>query len=132
MFSKANAFAFTILTMKKQNVALCCYLGVLGHEPRSKLLAAVAERAVDTAHGFRAPDIVNMLWAYARWHRRFAPGGAPGSAEVVAALSANALSSLASFTPYQCANLAWSLAMLDAPLPVGVFSYFSLTFFHLD
>ena len=55
-------------------------LAVLGHEPRSKLLAAVAERAVDTAEGFRAPDVVNMLWAYARWHRSFAQsGGAPGS-----------------------------------------------------
>mmetsp|Transcript_31973 Transcript_31973/g.51209 ORF Transcript_31973/g.51209 Transcript_31973/m.51209 type:complete len:332 (+) Transcript_31973:218-1213(+) len=91
-------------------------LAVLDHEPRSKLLAAVAERTADTAHNFRAPDIVNMLWAYARWHR-MAPGGAPGSAEVVAALSSNALASLASFTPYQCANLAWSLAMLEAPLP---------------
>lgn len=48
-----------------------------GHEPRSKLLAAVAERAIATADGFRAPDVVNMLWAYARWHR-MAPGGAPG------------------------------------------------------
>lgn len=88
---------------------------VLGHEPRSKLLAAVAERTVATSHSFRAPDVVNMLWAYARWHR----GGSSGSSEVVAALSSNALSSLTAFTPYQCANLAWSLAMLDAPLPVG-------------
>lgn len=92
---------------------------MLGHEPRSKLLAAVAERAAATAHSFRAPDVVNMLWAYARWHRGSDSGNASGSAEVVAALASNALSSLTSFTPYQCANLAWSLAMLDAPLPVG-------------
>jgi hypothetical protein len=50
------------------------------NKPRSKLLAAVAERTLETASGFRPPDIVNMLWAYARWSR-MAPGGAPGSAE---------------------------------------------------
>ena len=83
---------------------------------------------------FRAPDIVNMLWAYARWSPRgssSSAGGASGAgssspeedpaanADVVRALCAQALANLADFTPYQCANLAWSLAMLDAPIPGG-------------
>ena len=91
-------------------------LAVLGHEPRSRLLAAVADRAIETAEGFRAPDIVNIMWSYARWHR-VAAGGAPGTAKVVDALCTVALRNLENFTPYQCANLAWSLAMLEAPLP---------------
>ena len=91
-------------------------LAVLGHEPRSRLLAAVGDRALERADGFKAPDIVNMLWAYARWHRT-AAGGAPGSKSTVAALCRVALRELETFTPYQCANLAWSLAMLEAELP---------------
>ena len=91
-------------------------LAVLGHEPRSKLLAAVGDRAVQKADGFKAPDIVNMLWAYARWHRT-AAGGAPCSVSTVDALCAVALRELHTFTPYQCANLAWSLAMLEVTLP---------------
>jgi hypothetical protein len=108
-------------------------LAVLGHEPRSRLLAAVAERALETSGKFRAPDIVNMLWAYARWSPRgsSSSSGAGSSsseveredpaagADVVQALCAQALANLADFTPYQCANLAWSLAMLDAPIPGG-------------
>ena len=91
-------------------------LAVLGHEPRSRLLAAVGDRALERADGFKAPDVVNMLWAYARWHRT-AAGGAPGSKSTVAALCSVALRELETFTPYQCANLAWSLAMLEAELP---------------
>ena len=109
-------------------------LAVLGHEPRSRLLAAVAERALETSGKFRAPDIVNMLWAYARWSPRGSSSSAGGgsgagssspeedpaaNADVVRALCAQALANLADFTPYQCANLAWSLAMLDAPIPGG-------------
>ena len=91
-------------------------LAVLGHEPRSRLLAAVGDRALERAEGFKAPDVVNMLWAYARWHRT-AAGGAPGSKGTVDALCRVALRELETFTPYQCANLAWSLAMLEAELP---------------
>ena len=91
-------------------------LAVLGHEPRSRLLAAVGDRAVEKADRFKAPDIVNMLWAYARWHRT-AAGGAPGSSSTVDALCRVALRELETFTPYQCANLAWSLAMLEVDLP---------------
>jgi hypothetical protein len=91
-------------------------LAVLGHEPRSKLLAAVGDRALERADGFKAPDVVNMLWAYARWHRT-AAGGVPASKKTVDALCRVALSELETFTPYQCANLAWSLAMLEAELP---------------
>ena len=72
----------------------------------------MADRAIETAEGFRAPDIVNIMWSYARWHR-VAAGGAPGTAKVVDALCTVALRNLENFTPYQCANLAWSLAMLE-------------------
>ena len=94
-------------------------LAVLGHEPRSRLLRAVAMRVMDTAGDFRAPDVVNMLWAYARWTRLAplnSPDGLPGAKDVVKELSCVALANLTDFTPYQCANLAWSLAMLDAEL----------------
>ena len=94
-------------------------LAVLGHEPRSRLLRAVAMRVMDTADDFRAPDVVNMLWAYARWTRLAplnCPAGLPGATDVVKQLSRVALANLTAFTPYQCANLAWSLAILDAEL----------------
>ena len=45
-------------------------LAVLGHEPRSRLLAAVGDRALERAEGFKAPDVVNMLWAYGGTARR--------------------------------------------------------------
>ena len=44
------------------------------------------------------------------------PDGLPGAKDVVKELSCVALANLTDFTPYQCANLAWSLAMLDAEL----------------
>ena len=84
-------------------------LAVLGHEPRS-LLAAVAERALETSGKFQAPDIVNMLWAYASLLRRrrirrgiiVAEEDPAANADVVRALCAQALANPADFTPYQC------------------------------
>ena len=114
----ASRAASTMDSAEPRHVSTVMWaLAVLGHEPRSKLLAATATIATQRAEAFLAPDIVNALWAHARWHRSVA-GGA-GAAETVAALSAVALGNLPDFTPYQCANLAWSLAMLDAPLPAG-------------
>jgi hypothetical protein len=94
-------------------------LAVLGHEPRSRLLAAVGDRAGEVAASFRPPDVVNLLWAYARWHRGCV-GGCPGSEGLVASLAPVAVKRALEYTPYQCANLAWSLAMLDAMLPPRV------------
>ena len=116
----AGRAAATAHSAQPKNLATVVWaLAVLEYEPRSRLLRAVAMRVMDTAGDFRAPDVVNMLWAYARWTRLAplnCPGGLPGAKDVVKELSRVALANLTAFTPYQCANLAWSLAILDAEL----------------
>ena len=114
----AGRAAATVHNAQPKHLATVVWaFAVLGHEPRSRLLRAIAIRVMDTADDFRAPDVVNMLWAYARWTRLAplnSPHGLPGAKDVVKELSRVALANLADFTPYQCANLAWSLAILDA------------------
>ena len=96
-------------------------LAVLGHKPRSKLLKSISERALAVAHDFRSPDVVNMLWAYARWVRYLPPSDRP--TPVVQAMLDQAVSTMQSYTPYQLANLSWSLAMLDCPPAPRVLEY---------
>ena len=96
-------------------------LAVLGHKPRSKLLKSISERALAVAHDFRSPDVVNMLWAYARWARYLPPSDRP--TPVVQAMLDQAVSTMQSYTPYQLANLSWSLAMLDCPPAPRVLEY---------
>jgi hypothetical protein len=96
-------------------------LAVLGHKPRSKLLKAVADRSLVVAKDFRSPDVVNMLWAYARWTRYLPPSDKP--TPVVVAMLDQAVSTMSTFSPYQLANLSWSLAMLDCPPAPRVLEY---------
>jgi hypothetical protein len=96
-------------------------LAVLGHKPRSKLLKAISERALIVADDFRAPDVINMLWAYARWTRYLPPSDRP--TPVVQAMLDQAVNTMKSYTPYQLANLSWSLAMLECPPPTRVLQY---------
>jgi len=96
-------------------------LAVLGHKPRSKLLKSIADQAMVVVDDFRAPDVVNMLWAYARWARHIPPSDRP--MPVVQAMLDQAVNTMQSYTPYQLANLCWSLAMLDCPPAPRVLEY---------
>jgi len=96
-------------------------LAVLGHKPRSKLLKAVADKSLLVANDFRSPDVVNMLWAYARWMRYLPPSDKP--TPVVVAMLDQAVNTMSTFSPYQLANLSWSLAMLDCPPAPRVLDY---------
>jgi len=112
-------------------------LAALGFEPRSRLLASAQTRACEIEEEFRAPDVANALWAYAKWARLFAnvniasPVSSSmeesmdedetntngGDRAVITALLRQSEAVLETFSAYQCANICWSSATLNAKLP---------------
>ena len=115
-------------------------LAALGFEPRSRLLAAAQRRACEIEEEFRAPDVANALWAYAKWARLFSGGvGAlkdsvdyseddsvdeggnaksnGGDRAVITSLLRRSEVVMETFSAYQCANICWSSATLNAKLP---------------
>jgi hypothetical protein len=115
-------------------------LAALGFEPRSRLLAAAQRRACEIEEEFRAPDVANALWAYAKWARLFSGGvGAlkdsvdyseddsvdeggnaksnGGDRAVITSLLRQSEVVMETFSAYQCANICWSSATLNAKLP---------------
>ena len=114
-------------------------LAALGFEPRSRLLCA-QRRVCEIEEEFRAPDIANALWAYAKWARLFnaigvgamskstdhsedesaGKGNAKsngGDRAVITSLSRQSEAVMETFSSYQCANICWSSATLNAKLP---------------
>ena len=114
-------------------------LAALGFEPRSRLLASAQRRACEIEEEFRAPDVANALWAYAKWARLFSGGvGAlkesvdysedesvdegssksyGGDRAVITSLLRQSEAVMETFSAYQCANICWSSATLNAKLP---------------
>ena len=115
-------------------------LAALGFEPRSRLLAAAQRRVCEIEEEFRAPDVANALWAYAKWARLFSGGvGAlkdsvdyseddsvdeggnaksnGGDRAVITSLLRRSEVVMETFSAYQCANICWSSATLNAKLP---------------
>ena len=118
----ANRAASQAAFAESKNLSTTLWaLAALGHKPRSKLLKAIADRALIVADDFRAPEVINMLWAYARWARYLPPSDRP--MPVVQAMLDQAVNTMQSYTPYQLANLSWSLAMLDCPPAPKVLEY---------
>ena len=118
----ANRAASQAASAESKNLSTTLWaLAALGHKPRSKLLKAIAERALIVADDFRAPEVINMLWSYARWARYLPPSDRP--MPVVQAMLDQAVNTMQSYTPYQLANLSWSLAMLDCPPAPKVLEY---------
>ena len=115
-------------------------LAALGFEPRSRLLAAAQRRVCEIEEEFRAPDVANALWAYAKWARLFnaigvgamskstdhsedesaGKGNAKsngGDRAVITSLLRQSEAVMETFSSYQCANICWSSATLNAKLP---------------